>query len=445
MTSTYSNQVIPIEINPRDTVTTIGQIQGVNLVDNPLYMEPINLGLIQAIDPSNNSLANTISIPAGDISTTGISPDGKTLYCIDDFTDNLYIVSLLTGATLNVLPQGGIFSFNPLLLSSDGSTLYIPNYSSNTVSVVSTSLQKVIKIIATNIGPSEMNLSPNNSVLYVPCYTSNVINVIDTTTYKLITSISVSGNPINVQMVDNGKKLYVSQYSNSSVSCINTTTNTITATITVGAQPNGMVITPDQQYLYVVNITPGTISVIDVITNTIVTTITTEPSNSQLQISDDGLRVYNGAVTNVGAGNIYVISTVTNTVIATIPTLAVQSLTISPLARFLCGQGRLTLIVDEQVGANKTFQFELTGGIINTSGTPLQNYSYIDNSNKNCSITVNVPNNIQLTTTYGSTFSFQFYPYTTINPTIHRLIRGGGVTSGEVRVTVRDYVSKIIW
>jgi YVTN family beta-propeller protein len=437
MTSTYSNQVIPIEINPRDVVTTIGKIQGVNLVDNPLYMSN-GTDTFHSIDSSTNTIINTITIASSDVNNILVSPNGNTLYSIDDVANTAHIVSLLTGTLSGTVIVGSVPLYQTL--SHDGSILYVSNYTSHTISVISTSLQKVIATIATNADTSGMAISPNDTILYVACDT-NVVNVIDTTTYSIITSIAVSGAPTCLQLVDNGKKLYVSQVTGSSLSCINTTTNTIIATITVGTNPTVMVVTPDQQYLYVANETSGTISVIATDTNTVLTTITTAPANGLLAISEDGLRVYNGLFT----GNIYVISTVTNAVLTTIVTPATGGIMTSPLARFLCGQGRLTLIVDEQVGANKTFQFELTGGIINTSGTPLQNYSYIDNSNKNCSITVNVPNNIQLTTTYGSTFSFQFYPYTSINPTIHRLVRGGGVASGEVRVTVRDYVSKIVW
>jgi YVTN family beta-propeller protein len=439
MTSTYSNQVIPIEINPRDVVTTIGKIQGVNLVDNPLYMSTFS-GIIQSIDTSTNTIINTITSTIVDTGVLLVSPNGNTLYVTDDVGHKLYIISLLTGITLNNISDGGESLYYEEI-SSDGSLLYVTNISSHTISVVSTGLQKAIKVIATTPGLADIKLNPNNTVLYVSATSNNTVSVIDTTTYKLITTISLPAQPIYMRLVNNGQKLYVAMVPDI-VSCINTISNTITTTITVGNNPNQMVVSPDQKYLYVTNQGDGTISVIDTASNTIYATITTGPNTGFTRISEDGLRLYTSQYT----GNIFVIDTVTNTVLTTIITPSdVAAIETSPLARFSCGQGRLTLIVDEQVGANKTFQFELTGGIINTSGTPLQNYSYIDNSNKNCSITVNVPNNIQLTTDYGSTFSFQFYPYTTINPTIHRLIRGGGVASGEVRVTVRDYVSKIIW
>ena len=108
---------------------------------------------------------------------------------------------------------------------------------------------------------------------YVPNYDSNTVSVINTSTNTVVgLPIAVGTNPVGVAVRPDGTKVYVTNKYSNTVSVIDATTNTVTATISVG-RPSGVAVSPDGTKVYVANLDTNTVSIIDASTNTVTATI----------------------------------------------------------------------------------------------------------------------------------------------------------------------------
>jgi YVTN family beta-propeller protein len=81
-----------------------------------------------------------------------------------------------------------------LVFSKDGSRLYVSNWSSRTVSVIDTALNKTIGTIPVGSNPNDMVLGADGR-LYVACSGDNTVHVIDTRTGAVVEKISTTLHP----------------------------------------------------------------------------------------------------------------------------------------------------------------------------------------------------------------------------------------------------------
>src|SRR5262245_48025187 len=98
-----------------------------------------------------------------------------------------------------------------IFLTPDNRRLYVPNSGSNTVSVIRTFDNVVIKTIP--VGRTPINLwagiTPDGRFVYVNNFTSNTVSVIRTLDNKVIKTIRVGKNPMHVKISPDGKRVYV--------------------------------------------------------------------------------------------------------------------------------------------------------------------------------------------------------------------------------------------
>jgi YVTN family beta-propeller protein/VCBS repeat-containing protein len=158
-------------------------------------------------------------------------------------------------------------------------------------------------------GPSGVVVLSNNTA-YVVNYDSNTVSVINTTTNQVVKTINVGTGPLSVAAVDTAQRqrVYVSNSLSNTVSVIDPATNTVIGTITVPVQegsyydgyydytftyPNQVdKVVASGNRLYV-NATDGTISVFDTTNdgNTLLRTDSLGVYND-LELSADGTRLY---------------------------------------------------------------------------------------------------------------------------------------------------------
>ena len=125
-----------------------------------------------------------------------------------------------------------------MVVTPDGSRVYVANLRSNNVSAIDTATNTVIATIPVGIYPYGLAASPDGSKVYVADFGSNSVSVIPTASNTVIGSpIPVGTNPAGVAVSPDGSKVYVADSGSNSVSVITTATNTVTATIPVGNNP----------------------------------------------------------------------------------------------------------------------------------------------------------------------------------------------------------------
>ena len=125
-------------------------------------------------------------------------------------------------------------------ISPDGTTAYVTNGGSNSVSVIRTADNSVVNTINVSAGPLGAEVSPDGHWLYVASSSANVVTVVDTASQSVKTTISVGAGPLHIGFTEDSAFVYVSNIGSNNVSVINAASQTVVATIAVGTAPIGV-------------------------------------------------------------------------------------------------------------------------------------------------------------------------------------------------------------
>jgi gliding motility-associated-like protein len=203
---------------------------------------------------------------------------------------------------------------------------YIPNYFSNTVSVVNTVTNAVVTTVRVGGEPVAVTVSPDGSRAYTANNLSNNVSVINAVTNTVIATIPVGDAPNWVVFNHAGTKVYVSTFT--AIKIIDVATNTVTGTLPVTGA-NSLAIDAADGFLYTVsNTTPGAVQKIDLASNLVVAYVNVGIATWCGTISPDDSKLY---VTGSNSNDVTVLNTSDLSTIATIPvgnspTIAVLSL-----------------------------------------------------------------------------------------------------------------------
>lgn len=227
-----------------------------------------------------------------------------------------------------------LFVVNSAVSQAKTTYAYVANVSDNTVSVINTSTNAVVKTISVGTRPFAVAVDQAGKNAYVTNFGSGTVSVISTSTNAVTATIPVQNQPEGVAIAPNGKTAYVANGGSSSVSVINTGTKKVTATITVQNTPAGMALPSSGAFLYVVNDGSSSVSVISTLTNSVVATVPVGGFPATVAISPDQTTAY---VTNQTSNSVSVIRTADNTVVNTIniPTGGPYGAAVSPDGHWL--------------------------------------------------------------------------------------------------------------
>jgi YVTN family beta-propeller protein len=198
---------------------------------------------ILTIDLVKNKLVGGFEFGISEAGDLVVSPDGTKLYVSEINDHYVYVLDIATeNVTARILvgeqPDG-------LVLSPDGKKLYVTNSVDNTTSIINTKTNEVIKTINVGPFPGDIAITPDGKKLYVVNFggylgnDNNLISVIDTATFKVKT-IKVGTNPMGIMVSEDGKKLFVVNSGSNNVSIIDTATNKVINTVKVGKEPIGI-------------------------------------------------------------------------------------------------------------------------------------------------------------------------------------------------------------
>src|ERR1035438_4113152 len=87
---------------------------------------------------------------------------------------------------------------------------------------------------------SELLLSPDGTRLYVLCQESGEVRVLDAATYDVIKKIAVGRMPRGISLSPDGQRLFVTNSWDDTLSVIDTGSLTMVATWRVGSEPSGV-------------------------------------------------------------------------------------------------------------------------------------------------------------------------------------------------------------
>ena len=116
---------------------------------------------------------------------------GRTLEVVDTAARKVIQTIHLPRGDGSVKPMG-------VVVSRDGSRVYVATGRGNTVDVVDARTFEVTDIIPTGQRPWGLALTPDGRKLYAACGLSNEVSVIDTATNKVVGQIKAGAGPWGV-------------------------------------------------------------------------------------------------------------------------------------------------------------------------------------------------------------------------------------------------------
>ena len=274
--------------------------------------EPASAGAV-----ATHAITDTIDIQSV-AQRLAISPDGTRLYATIAYNGGgaLRVIdaattTVITSITVGDYPGG-------VVVSPNGSRVYVANVDAGTVSVVNTITNRVVRTITVGALPRNLAINSTGSRLYVANTGSGTISVIDTATNAVIQNIGLDAVR-DVVVSPDDTRLYVTNgaYNGGSLYIVATANGTITDTISVGAQPSGLAVTPDGGRVYVTHQERNYLSVVNTVTRSVTSNITVGWNATKVAVSADGTRAY---APNADDWNLSVIDTADDTVIETVGT-----------------------------------------------------------------------------------------------------------------------------
>jgi YVTN family beta-propeller protein len=128
-----------------------------------------------------------VPIPVASAAGIAVTPDGSKVYVTNEFSNTVTGISTATNTVIPPPIPVGNTPFG-IAISPDGSKVfvYVANFVSGTVSVISPPTNAVTTIPAGGIGPEGLALTPDGTKLYVADQGSNHVSVIATATNIVI-------------------------------------------------------------------------------------------------------------------------------------------------------------------------------------------------------------------------------------------------------------------
>ena len=271
-----------------------------------------------------------IGPPAGFVA---ISPDGRLAYVA---RRDAGVVSVVDTTINKVLAEVPIPAGPPqyIAFAPDGRRAYVSVYNAdltiNAVAVLDTRTTKLLETIPVNKKPYALAVSPDQKFVYVPSHDSGVVDIIDIAANKVVQSVPVAPNPHWVTFDAVGDFVYIANHDSNVISVLETATNTVTATIPVGTSPHSLAVSPDGNQVAVVCFTSNDVYFIDRATKQVLGIVPVGRNPQDLTYSPDGRYVYTA---NVDAGTVSVVDTETRTVTANVPTDSPTSIAFLPNGR----------------------------------------------------------------------------------------------------------------
>lgn len=270
-------------------------------------------------------------------------------------------------------------------------------------------------------------ISPDGSTMWVISYYGNSVLKYSTSTHSLLATVATGGVAYQLTMTPDGSKIYVAMSALTKVVAINTST-LATTNITTAATPWGIVATSDGASIWVAE-TAGRIEKISVANDSVTSTnMGSGATYRDIKVSADGAYLFVGDSTN---NQILKINTSNMTVSATLTSVSNYLLAISPdgtIGFVMPGSG--TDIYKFNT-SNMTSAGTISGfsSPMQAAFTPNGNYLYVANSNGGTISKVKISDSSVTTVITGLSTSTW---HLTIDPAGQYLYAGASPATGYV-------------
>ncbi|MGC1423735.1 MAG: hypothetical protein WA354_08025 [Terracidiphilus sp.] len=140
--------------------------------------------------------------------------------------------------------------------------------------------------------PIEMLLSSDGSLLYVLCQESGQVRVLNAKSYEPVKNIAVGRVPRGFSLSPKGDRLFVANSWDDTVSVIDTKSLEVAATWAVGSEPSSVVEDREDKHLFVANRISNDVAVLDARTGAEEKRLAAGRGASYITASPDGSKLY---------------------------------------------------------------------------------------------------------------------------------------------------------
>ena len=257
-----------------------------------------------AIATNPGSIVNPVVVKSITVGSTplGVSSDGSTVWVANELSGTVSSIAAATGTVSSSVTPGS----EPNAVSSDGTHVWITNANLNEVSEYTTSgsfVQNFTGITA------PQGVSSDGTDVWVTSGT-NTVNEINIST-SVASTITLPTGSLPLGISSDGANVWVADSGTGKVTQINAASGLIVNTISVGTTPTG--VSSDGSDVWVTNNGSGNVSEISTSSATVVHTITV--GSNPTGISSDATDVW---VANYTSSTVSEIQTSTSTVVATL-------------------------------------------------------------------------------------------------------------------------------
>ncbi len=166
-----------------------------------VYVACVQGGAIAVLDAANKWLDGTIALPTGTQPyAVALSRDGRYLYAPDNFAARLFVIDTASRQVIGAVPIGLRAALEAR--SADGSTLYVTNGASGTVSVLDLAADpahpRVRATVRVGTYPHGLALTPDGRYLVVANTLGDTLSVIATATDQVVATLPAEQYPNDV-------------------------------------------------------------------------------------------------------------------------------------------------------------------------------------------------------------------------------------------------------
>lgn len=207
-----------------------------------VYVPNSNDGTVSVIDTTVNRVTATITVGGAPLGAV-VTPDNAHVY-IANFNNAVNVVSTATNALTTTITHSSMSGPLEAAITPDGKTLYVINEISNKVTVISTATNTVSTAIPVGQIPDGLAVTLDGKLLYVANGADSTISVISTATNTVTSTIPGFNGPEGMAVTADGTQILVVNTVADTLAAISTATDKITASSATGQTPAFVALQP---------------------------------------------------------------------------------------------------------------------------------------------------------------------------------------------------------
>jgi len=270
------------------------------------YVANADANTVSVINTATDTVTATVAVPVLPLGVA-VAPSGSAVYVTGFGADVLSVLDPATDRVVRTIPLSTPQDpqDNPVrvVLNPAGSTAYV-TLKGGAVVTVDLAAGVVTHLVWVGDYPFGVVVSPDGSSLYMPSCRPDTLTVIDAATATVTRTVpGVGGCNASVAVTPDGRSVWVS--GDGGIGVVDTATGAVTHLLPVHSA-GGIVFSPDGHRAYIADSEANTVDVVDTATAAVVDRVPVGRSPQSIALSPDG---YTAWVANVADNTVSVVDT----------------------------------------------------------------------------------------------------------------------------------------